>query len=213
MAPPRTPRTETIRRYTNLPSLIHILSNRCITLLDPGTWDDRNDAYFMSLYKEKKGLKALLALCFSTNDETYHHWSVFSGGPAGVCVVFEKTRFLSQFDGVAGLKHRKVRYMGIEDARSHTFKVNDLPFLKRIGYKPEGEFRMIYESDAAECASMGVPIDLGCIRSISLSPWMPLGVADDTRRVLRSIDGCAGLRVSRSTLISNEEWKKLGRGA
>ena len=41
----------TLRRYTNLASALHILQNRCLTLLSPETWDDRNDAYFMSEYK------------------------------------------------------------------------------------------------------------------------------------------------------------------
>jgi hypothetical protein len=59
------------RRYTDLPSLIQILTNRKITLLDPATWDDKNDSFFLSTYKEKKKLKSVLALCFTSASETY----------------------------------------------------------------------------------------------------------------------------------------------
>ena len=83
-----------LRRYTDLPALLNMLSMRQITLLDPKTWDDRNDSFFMSLYKERKKLKTLLALCFAQTPETYHHWRVFSNGSAGVCVVFDRAALL-----------------------------------------------------------------------------------------------------------------------
>ncbi len=41
-----------LRRYTDLPALIHLLRTASITFLDPSSWDDKNDAYFMNLYKE-----------------------------------------------------------------------------------------------------------------------------------------------------------------
>lgn len=61
------------KRYTDLPSLIQILMNRELTLLDPSSWDDKNDSYFISTYKEKKQLQSVLALCFTKKSETYHH--------------------------------------------------------------------------------------------------------------------------------------------
>jgi hypothetical protein len=68
---------KTFRRYTNLTATIHILKSRTISLLSPELWDDRNDAYFMSRYKELKSAKSVLALCFAETSETYHHWRVF----------------------------------------------------------------------------------------------------------------------------------------
>ncbi len=38
-------------RYTNLAAAIHLLRNRCLTLLNPATWTDRNDAFFLAEYK------------------------------------------------------------------------------------------------------------------------------------------------------------------
>lgn len=80
--------TSELLRYTQLPSLLHMLRARAVTLLDPDSWDDRNDASYMALYKERKTLKSLLALCFSQVPETYHHWHVFAQGSAGVCIYF-----------------------------------------------------------------------------------------------------------------------------
>ena len=59
-----------LRRYTNLPALLYLLRERKITLLDPASWDDKNDSYFLSLYHQKKQLKSVLALCFTPAFET-----------------------------------------------------------------------------------------------------------------------------------------------
>jgi hypothetical protein len=52
-----------IRRYISVSAVIDTLRRGEITLLDPQSWDDRNDRYFMSLYKERKKLSGLYALC------------------------------------------------------------------------------------------------------------------------------------------------------
>jgi len=36
-----------------------MLLNESITLLNPRTWDDRNDSYFLALYKKKKKLASV----------------------------------------------------------------------------------------------------------------------------------------------------------
>jgi len=79
-----------LRRYTHLPALLYMLNERKITLLSPATWDDTNDSHYLLRYKEKKKLKTVLALCFSQSDETYHHWRIFSGSAAGVCIRFDQ---------------------------------------------------------------------------------------------------------------------------
>jgi hypothetical protein len=60
------------RCYTNLAAIIHLLQNKWITALDPTTWDDKNDSYFMAEYKRLSGAQTLLALCFAEQAETYH---------------------------------------------------------------------------------------------------------------------------------------------
>ena len=53
--------TSRFRRYTSLSILLDILKEKRLTLLDPRNWDDKNDAFYMELYKSKKELKSLLA--------------------------------------------------------------------------------------------------------------------------------------------------------
>lgn len=202
-----------LRRYTDLPSLLHLLASKQITLLDPKTWDDKNDSHFMTIYKEKKNLKSLLALCFSQSPETYHHWRVFSNGPAGVCIVFDKNSLLGDFQQKPNVSTQAMTYLTMPEARKRVFQLDELPFMKRYGYKPEKEFRAVYASPTEELPSLNIPIRLASIRSISLSPWMHSSLSKSTVSAIRSITGCEKLMVSRSTLISNEQWKSYATNA
>jgi hypothetical protein len=201
-----------LRRYTDLPALVRLLSDRQITLLDPKTWDDRNDSFYMSLYKERKKFKTVLALCFSQSPETYHHWRVFSNGPAGVCIVFERDAILKALKK-PGVSTGRVSYFTLPKAKKKAFRVDKLPYVKRYGFKPEKEYRAVYTSSSDEILAIDIPITLDCIRSVSLSPWMHASLSKATAAAIRRIDGCDRLRVSRSTLISNEQWKALGQKA
>ena len=201
-----------LRRYTNLPALLRLLTDRKLTLLDPKTWDDRNDSFFMSLYKERKRLKSVLGLCFSQSPETYHHWHVFSNGPAGVCIVFDREAILKALK-IPGITTNPVSYLTLKKAKEKPFRIEHLPFVKRYGFKPENEYRAVYTSSTDEKFAIDVPITLDCVRSISLSPWMHASLSKATVAAIRGIDGCERLKVSRSTLISNEQWKSLGQTA
>ena len=202
-----------LRRYTDLPALLHLLRVKELTLLDPKTWDDKNDSHFMSIYKEKKKLKTVLALCFSQSPETYHHWRVFSNGPSGVCIVFDRASLLEDLKADQGILTGHMKYLSLPKARERTFHVDELPFLKRYGYKPETEFRVMYTSTSKDLGALPVSIQIESIRSVSLSPWMHPTLSDSTVKTIREIQGCAKLKVSRSTLISNDQWKRYGAGA
>ncbi|WP_156894653.1 DUF2971 domain-containing protein [Janthinobacterium sp. 1_2014MBL_MicDiv] len=198
----------TLRRYTDLTSLLHILSSGEITLLDPKSWDDRNDAYFMSQYKEYKGLKSILALCFSEVPETYHHWHVFSKGPSGICIRFNGEKLLEKIKRQNGISFESIEYLTLKDAQNYHFTVERLPFLKRAGYKPEGEFRVIYESKKKELPFINIPITRECIRDIILSPWLHDDLYESAKKAVQSVNGFENMKVLRSTLISNDTWKK-----
>lgn len=202
-----------LRRYTDLPALLHLLASKQITLLDPKTWDDKNDSHFMSIYKEKKKLKSVLALCFSQSPETYHHWRVFSNGTAGVCIVFDRNSLLEDFQREPKVSTRAMTYLTMAKARKRVFQVDELPFIKRYGYKPEKEFRAVYASPTEELPSLNMHIRLASIRSISLSPWMHSSLSESTVSAIHAINSCENLKVSRSTLISNEQWKSYGTNA
>lgn len=198
------------RRYTNLTALVHLLQQKTVTLLNPATWDDKNDAYYMAEYKRYKDAKTILALCFAEASERYHHWRVFSHGADGVCIEFEKETLLSSFPKSANLKRGYVTYKAIKESLSaKTIDLEKLPFLKRIPYKDEHEYRVIYVDYHNAMEFNDYPIKIDCIRRITLSPWMPSQVRDSVRDVLRAIDGCSELSISYSTLIENETWKSF----
>jgi hypothetical protein len=202
-----------LRRYTNLPALLYVLKRRKITLLDPQTWDDKNDSHFLSLYKEKKKLKTVLALCFADASETYHHWRVFADGSSGVCIRFKRKELLRAIAKQPGVRRRSVEYLALTDIKSKKPQLKDLPFLKRAPYVDEGEFRIIFESETDNRAFLDIEIPLSCIERITLSPWIHSALADDVKATIKGIDGCDKLSIVRSTLISNERWKKIGEEA
>jgi hypothetical protein len=202
-----------LRRYTDLTALIFLLNEKKITLLDPESWDDSNDSYYLSIYKEKKNLKSVLALCFSETGETYHHWRVFANGSGGVCIKFKRSSFLKALKKQLGVRMRQVKYLTLDEIEGMTLSVKDLPFLKRYAFEHECEYRIVYESDSKKMRKLDIPIPLSCIDKITLSPWMPPDFSSHIKRVLRGIEGCQSLDIVRSTLIGNERWKSLGEDA
>jgi hypothetical protein len=208
------PAPVTLHRYTNLVSAIHILRTRSITLLNPATWDDRNDAYFMAEYKRKSEAKTILALCFAERKESYHHWRVFSGGTDGVRIEFDKEKLLSTFQHdpqtrLGKMAYRKIGYVN----RLKSFDIERLPFLKRAPYKDEGEFRVVYVDKARTLEVKDYEIELSWIRRITLSPWIDKALFQSVKEMLHSIDGCSRIQISRSTLIENEQWRRLASSA
>jgi hypothetical protein len=200
------PTKKLLRRYTSLSALIQILRSKAITLLSPSKWDDRNDAYFLSQYARQKNLKAVLAACFARAGETYHHWKVFSHGLDGVCIEFDEDRLRATLKAHTNLSFGDVEYRKLDQIRKRPPTIDRLPFIKRHPFRDEKEFRIIYDSDdTIEFKSFA--IELRCISRIILSPWSNKPLADAIKATIHDIDGCAKLRVYRTTLIDNEGWK------
>ena len=210
----KRPAPKTLHRYTNLAATIHMLRSRTITLLNPGTWDDRNDAYFMAEYKRLQKLTTLLALCFADVEETYHHWRVFSYGTDGARIEFDRDRLLAAVANDRRVTARAVQYRKIRELNDDVaLNLDHLPFLKRDPFRHENEFRIIYADRRVTSASRDVAIDIGCIRRITLSPWMARPLATSVIASLKEIDGCESLKIYRSTLIDNEKWQSLASNA
>jgi hypothetical protein len=197
-----------LRRYTALPQLFYMLATRNITLLSPETWDDRNDASFLESYKKRRKLKSVLALCFTEAPEQYHHWKVFAGGSSGVRIEFDGARLLEQVARVKGIRTGAVIYKKIDDIRKQSPKAEELPFLKRYPFRDEMEFRVVYEDKRAVLGAKDIPFELNAIRRIVLSPWLPAALVPTVKSVVRGVDGCSALKVTRTTLVENEEWKR-----
>lgn len=206
-----------LRRYTDLPALIYLLREKKITLLDPRSWDDSNDSYYLSLYKDQKELKTILALCFTQKNETYHHWRIFAPGSSGVCITFKRAELIQIFKRYSSIRTGDVEYFNIRDLRdklqNNELTADQLPFIKRYVFEDEGEFRVIFASIKSDLTTKDIPIPLSCIPKISLSPWANRNLLKHVKGVLMTIDGCEDIEIFRSTLIGNEEWKKIGEFA
>ncbi len=163
----------------------------------------------MSEYKRIKDVKAVLAICIADREETYHHWQVFSRGADGVCIEFDRDKLLAAFDA-AGVTHRYVDYELITNANTmRDVNLEILPFTKRWPYGDEREYRAVYVSAEEELPTYPVPIALTAIKRITLSPWLAPALVEPVKKTLKSLPGCSGLRVYRSTLIDNKQWQKL----
>jgi hypothetical protein len=199
--------TPFLNRYTALPILLDVLHNRHITLLSPNTWEDRNDAYYLERYQVKGKLGSVLAICFSLEKETFHHWRIFSHGSSGVCIEFDKLKLLQHFVPQADFRHKQVEYHWISDLKKKKPDLKQWPFLKRKPFKDEREYRVIFESSTSSLRHKNVPIDVACVRHVTLSPWLPKTVASAVITVIKGMPGCSKLSVSPSTLIDNAEWR------
>lgn len=197
-----------LRRYTNIASALHVLRNRCITLLNPAFWDDRNDAYYLARYKQRKAAKSVLALCFARAPETYHHWRVFSSGGDGLCIEFDETRLLDAVSKDEAITARAVIYKQIDDVAGAPVALDDLPFLKRIPFRDEQEFRLLYVNGEVQTEFHHVTIPLASISRITLSPWMAAPLAKSVKDTLKDLPGCKAVEIHQSTLIENERWKR-----
>jgi len=166
------PENNFLNRFTTLPILLDILTKRCITLLETSHWEDKNDTYYLEKYKKNSELETLLALCFTSEHEQFHHWKVFANGVSGVCIEFNAEKLLSHVEKIDGTSFKSVSYRPIKLNQNPS--LGGWPFLKRQVFKDEKEFRIIYENKKVKMTALPITIDLECIKKITLSPWMPL---------------------------------------
>lgn len=200
-----------IRRYTSISSVINMLRRKELPLLDPQSWDDRNDRYFMGLYKEKRQLGGLYGLCAAQCSETYHHWRVFTGTSDGACIELHRESLETALNRIEGVRLGPVEYLRLPDVEKLTGKdVDRLPFVKRIGFEAEDEYRIIAETIAPQAPVMSIEMPLSWVSAIHLNPWLPRPIADSVKATLREIPGCSRLRVVRSQLIDSGRWKQAG---
>jgi hypothetical protein len=198
-----------LNRFTSLPIALDLLQRKEITLLSPETWEDRNDAYYLERYRDERRLRSILAICFSVRKETFHHWRVFSYGSSGVCIEFDKDKLLKAIPGSEGFRHGPAYYRLISQLQKKKPALEDWPFLKRKPFEDEGEYRIIFESKTESMRAKRVTIELSSIRKVILSPWLPESVAASVIDIIKTIDGCSKLSVSRSSLIDNAGWRAI----
>ncbi len=199
-----------LRRFTTIGSAIDMLRNQRVAFLDPEKWDDRNDAEFMRLYRQKIKCSSIRALCCTESRETYHHWKVFTHSADGCFVDFSKKPMIDSIRHAEGYSYAPMDYIRLEEMDLCEYDTADLPFLKRFGFKPELEYRIIYTGGCDDGAHF-MPIKLDWINRIVLNPWLPPPVAESVIATLVEASGGLGLKVTASKLTSSQTWIKWGQ--
>jgi hypothetical protein len=201
-----------LRRYTELPYVIDYLRTKELALLNPASWDDRNDSFYIDKYASRYNFESVYALCFARCAETYHHWRVFSNGSGGACIQFFPEKFDVEIKKSDGVRAERVKYRTINDLQQTHPTHDDLPFLKRYAFKDEGEYRLFHAKKIKGPPIHRVPMPLSALDQIILSPWLPDAVFDHVKETLKSIPGCSKVKIYRSNLIENGKWKNFANG-
>lgn len=145
-------------------------------------------------------------MCFTNATERYHHWSVFAPSLHGIRFKFHKLKLEKALEEESDdIIFRDVDYKKIYGKKIQT---EDLPFVKRIPYKDEKEFRIVYKDCKHNKDTHDVKIPLDAISAITLSPWIPKPLENSIQETLKGITCCESMKIYRSTLIENEKWKK-----
>ena len=194
-----------IYRFTTIPVLLDMLTRKKLVLLDPATWDDKNDSAIMEAYRSRQGVEKLFALCCSYGDETIHHWKTFSDGISGCRVKFAPKKLFDLLDTVDGVNYGPVKYRKMRKLKAGMIAVQDIPFTKRWPYRCEAEFRIIWEgSTPNNCFE--IDFDLSIIQRITVSQRMPEQIHTTIRELLRGAFKDPTKRISQSTLYRNDIW-------
>jgi hypothetical protein len=197
-----------IKRYTTLADLLHILSTKKLTLLSPITWTDRNDAYLIDEYRQKKELKSVLALCLTKTSNTYHHWKIFGDGMSGICIDFHSDIFSKWANSIPNARLEEIKYIKVEDRPK--VELSKLPFRKRIAFRHEREIRLILDERYIELKFKAFDFDYSMIKSIITSPWLPSDMFKSVQEAIICVskNALSKKQIKNSTMLANEIFMK-----
>ncbi len=199
-----------LKRFTSIGLVINTLRNKRLAFLNPDKWDDRNDAEFMRLYRNRVGGDGLKALCCTDSAETYHHWKDFTHSADGCSIELDRRRLLASIKGDQRYRADAVEYVRLDEIKISDYGISSLPFLKRVGFRPEREYRIIFEGACEEDVHF-LDIELAWINRIVVNPWLPPTIFESLSATLRDISGDAKLRVVASKLTNSQAWLSWGR--
>ena len=193
-----------LNRFTTLPVLLDLLHRKKLVLLDPDSWDDKNDSKIISKYKEYKKVN-VCAICFSMTSETVHHWKTFSNGVSGCCIQFNAQKLFEIVNSINGVRHDPVQYKRINDVGRNPISLEKVPFTKRLPYECEKEYRIIFETNE-EIKFFEIDIPLEIIEKITFSQQMHPQIYDTLKKHLKSAFPDLSIKINHSTLYENHKW-------
>ncbi|MBB2677442.1 UNVERIFIED_ORG: hypothetical protein GGI61_000988 [Rhizobium esperanzae] len=203
-----------IRRYLSIAALIDTLRRQKLAILNPEGWDDRNDRLFMRAYKNHKNAGGLYGMCAALRGETYHHWKIFAGGASGACIVLKRPpveAYLDSHQPEPGteIRYDEVDYLTLDEVKKLSPNdIEDLPFLKRYGFKDEDEYRIVIETVADQQPAIFIDCPHDWIDTVYLNPWLYENQAQSLIETIKEIPGCRNLNVKPSQLTNSTTWRE-----
>lgn len=196
-----------LNRFTTLPILLDLLERQKLVLLDPSSWDDKNDTLIIEEYKKKATIDKLFVLCFTHESETIHHWKAFASGSSGCCVEFDAVKLRKIFDNTSQVRHGIVEYKKINDSKQFFLDLQNIPFIKRKPYEFEREYRVIWEGRSDnKYYELEVPLEI--IKRITFGQQMPESVFESVKSMLVKNYSILNKKIFRSTVYKNKTWIK-----
>ena len=207
MTTTQTDDIEKLNRFTTLPFLFDMLFRKQLTLLNPDSWEDYNDRITVKAYKNKVNANSIYALCLTYKSETVHHWNAFANGPSGCCIEFDYQKLKALLDKKPNVRHSKSEYIKVSSISKYsTANYKDLPFIKRLPFKPENEYRIIATAENTQNPCFDIPINLNIITKITLSNKLPEISFNSVRSALGKLQPAVLSKIRRSTLYDNSTW-------
>ena len=193
-----------LKRYTELPYLLNMLSTRKITLLNPTSWVDRNDAFYLRRYLERRNLQSVLVLCLSKSAATYHHWHVFAPNASGVRIEFHENLLREWASRIPGARLEPVQYVKLNKDLLSQIGLDQLPFAKRHAFRHEGEVRLIVENAKEKLPLLAVPFEYEMIKEIIVSPWLPQPVFPSVKTAIQGAARNAKFNIRATTMLESK---------
>ena len=200
---PRLQESETmiLNRFTTIEKMLEIVQTETLLMSNPAYWEDKNDSSILEIYKNKRGLKSLFAVCFTKGAETIYHWGAFAIKSEACCIEIAGDELINDYR-TNGFSAREVSYVQINEMKEKVKSIDQLPFVKRYPYRNEEEFRIIFESKKKHTRpTLAVP--RAYIKKITINQHLPKEIFD---LLNEKIERAWNIPVNRSTVIKNNRW-------
>ena len=102
-----------------------------------------------------------------------------------------------------------MKYWKLDELKSRRPTENQLPFAKRVAFKDEKEFRLVFVSMTEALSSKSVSLPIAAFERVVLSPWLPEALASEVIRTINQIPDFPVLEVIQSKVIDSPAWRKV----
>ena len=202
-----------LHHYTKITFLLHLLSRRKVTLVNPLNWPDKNEVSTFEAYMKKEHVTSIYALSLTSAKETAHHWNSFASGIDGCRISFRKDSLEKYVRENNSLKLEKIRYInrgGLKRAlNSEEITSRSYPFIKRDLFRHEEEYRLIFSDSKTQNKLNHLEIDLDIISSITINAIMDREVFESIKRILKIVSNNTSIQIRQSNLLEDCHWGKL----